>query len=71
MEAIRTGEDFLKGYGDGTKGYADGTLLFRTMGRKGGSKGKGLAQDLASGGGRRRHFPISEAAFCRFERASD
>jgi hypothetical protein len=51
MEAKMTGEEILKG-------YDDGTLEFRTMGRAGGSTGAGLAQDLASGRWRKRHYEL-------------
>lgn len=52
MEAMMTGEDILKG-------HDDGTLVFRTMGRKGGSTGSGLVQDLVSGGWRQRRYELS------------
>jgi hypothetical protein len=59
MEAMRSGEDISQGYDDGIKGYDHGRLRFRTMGRAGGTKGAGLAQDLASGGWRQRRYELS------------
>jgi len=50
-----TGEDILKR-------YEDGTLVFRTMGRSGGSAGADLTQDLASGKWRRQLYELNKGA---------